>query len=110
MTTIRASPVRRRALQVRLRNLCLLTVAAGVGLGRLVVEIKRVQQQKDEVAALKRLPGTQVVVVYRHELDAKGRPLSKAKQPPPGWMASLLGEDFGATVASVSLHGPGAMQ
>ena len=110
MTPPQAIPVRRRGLQFSLRTLFVLTLFAGAGLGRLAIEIKRVQQQKQDVAAMKQIPGTQVIVTFRHELDAKGRPLSKAKRPPPGWMARLLGEDFGASVASVSISGPGAMQ
>lgn len=88
----------------------MLTLVAGVGLARLVIEIKRVHRQKQEVAAMKQIPGTQVTVIYRHEMDAMGRRLAKTQQDPPGWMDRLLGEDFGASITSVSIQGPGAMQ
>jgi hypothetical protein len=108
MTAMETLPTRWRLWQYSLRTLFVVTLVAGLGLGRLVIEIKRVQRQKETVAAIKQIPGTQVLVVFRNELDEKGRQIPKTKRPPPGLLATLLGEDFNSSVASVSIQGRGA--
>jgi hypothetical protein len=66
-----------------------------------------VQRRAAAVAAMKDIPGTEVYIGYQHEVDAKGQPLRKAKQPPPGWLARWLGNEFDATISSVKIKGRG---
>ncbi len=105
-------PVQRRRprLQFSLRTLFVFVLVAGAGLGPLAVEIRRVQRRMAAVAAMKEIPGTQVFVGYQHEVDAKGQKLRKPKPIEPTLLARMLGEEFGATVATVRINGPGARE
>jgi hypothetical protein len=96
---------RRRRLQYSLRILLIVMLLVSVGLSWLAVRIDRAERQREAVEDIKKLGG-----VVLHDWDCtlslrRGRPLFLRDPPPPGWLSSLLGDDFRGHAVGVKVCG-----
>ena len=94
--------------QFRLRTLLVLTVVVALPFSWLGLEMKRAKEQRDAVAAIRRLGGK---AIHDHEFDVTASDdgdllvwLAQMVPPAPLWLRTLVGNDFFTTVDHVTLR------
>ena len=94
--------------QFRLRTLLVLTVVVALPCSWLGLEMKRAKQQRDAVAAIRRLGGN---AIHDREFDVTASDdgdllvcLAQINPPAPLWLRTLVGNDFFTTVDHVTLR------
>ena len=99
-----AALIFRWRFQFSIRALLVLTVVVAIPFSWLATEMKKATVQKEAVEGLVRL-GDYVVYDCMPTLSCTGAQLPDAQLPGPAWLRHLVGNDFFASVESVSLLG-----
>ena len=96
-----ASLLIRWQFQFSIRSLLVLVVAVAVPFSWLAVERMEAAKQGNLVEWVRKSSGS---VQYDYEFDASNNFLRNASPSAPSWLFELLGTDFFANIATVSLH------
>ena len=92
----------RLRFQFSIRTILVLTVAVALPFSWLGIEMKRAREQHDLVDEIQKVGGS---VFYDWEQHAT-LPNAQPPGPGPGWLRTLLGEDFFGEVETVWYNGP----
>jgi len=98
-----ASLLFRWRFQFSIRSLLFAVVVVALPFSWLAVEMKAAREQKEAVDELRKVAK---LVQYDWQLDASGRPLSKAQPAEPEWLRKLLTDDFFGAVARLWIAPP----